>query len=282
MKAGTTTLYHDLRSQPGLRLPDKESNALLAEDAVAAYRRLFAGAPSGVRRGEVCPDYTKPGSEERAAAVARVLYRGRPAPRLIYLVREPIERLRSHHHFISTQHGAGNPGGMTTDLEASLGDFPELVETSRYATRLRPWRESFGMEAIRVVRFEDYVVDRVGTVRELMAFLGAEDFDATRVRVGTVYNAGDARPVATPFWRRVMGNAFYRRLLRPWLPLEWRDRIRARLLPTPPPRPAPPSRETLRELEEMLRPEAETLAEWCGRERPLWVARDDRGEEAPR
>ncbi len=275
MKAGTTTLYHDLRSQPGVFLPDKESNALLADDPGAACARLFGPAAStgggtDVLRGEVCPDYTKPGPEERALAAAAALYGDRSAPKLVYLVREPIARLRSHHHFVSTQHGAANPGGMTTDLAASLRDFPELVETSRYATRLRPWVERFGIGSVRVIRFEDYIADRVGTLRELTAWLGLPDFDSAAIRTDTVFNPGDTRPVATPFWRKVMENPLYRRFVRPWLSLEWRDRIRGRLLPKPPPRSGPPSESTRRELVAILRPEVDALAGMIGAAPPFW------------
>ncbi|MCB1229925.1 MAG: sulfotransferase domain-containing protein [Verrucomicrobiae bacterium] len=270
MKAGTTTLYHDLRSQPGVYLPDKESNALLSYDPRRTFSKLFRRVPPGALVGEVCPDYTKAGSDRQAATAAAKLYRDRTVPRIVYLVREPVARLRSHHHFLSSQHGAANPGRMTADLEASLRDFPELVEAGCYASRLKPWVEAFGMKAIRVIRFEDYVADRIGTLRLLSYHLGWEVFDSNAVRTDAVYNAGDSRPVATPFWRKVMGNVIYRRLIRPWLSLERRDRIRERLLPKPPPRSAPPSEETRRRLVETFRPEVEALAEMIGVKEPLW------------
>lgn len=270
MKCGTTTLYRDLLGQPGLYLPDKESNALLAADPAAALARLTAGAPADGLTGEVCPDYTKPGLDLRAAAAARQLYAGRRAPRLIFLAREPIARLLSHHHFISTQQGAGNPGGMTRDLAASLRDFPELIETSRYAARLAPWVEAFGRESLLVLRFEDYIADRAGTLGRIAAFIGHPGFAAARIEARRVYNAGVARPVATPGWRRVLGHTFYRRWVRPLLPIGLRDHLRDRLLPKAPPRPSPPDREWLRELAESLKPDVAALSRLLGQDEPLW------------
>lgn len=268
MKAGTTTLYHDLRAQSELiAMPDKESNALLATDPLAAFAGI---GKTGMRIGEVCPDYTKPGFGEQSATVAQALYAGRKPPRLIYLVRHPIDRLLSHHYFVSSQHGDANPGGMTRDLEASLRDFPELVETSRYATRLRPWVDAFGIDSVKVIRFEDYIADRSGTLQTIAEFLGLEQCDFAPVIPDRVHNRSDARPVATPFWRRIMGNALYRRFIRPCLSLELRDRIRARLLPKPPPRPAPPSSETRQWLIAELTPEVEALSELIGATEPLW------------
>lgn len=270
MKSGTTTLYRDLLGQPGLHLPDKESNALLAPDPAGACARLFAAAPSGALTGEVCPDYTKPDLDERAAAAARALYAGRRPPRLIFLAREPVARLLSHHHFISTQRGAGNPGGMTPDLEASLRDFPELVETSRYAARLRPWIEAFGREALLALRFEDYIADRAGTLERIAAFLGHPGIAGARVEAGRAHNRGASRPVATPGWRRILGNPLYRRWVRPLLPIGLRDRLRDRLLPKAPPRSSPPDPDTLRRLAAILQPDAAALGRLMGLDGPPW------------
>jgi hypothetical protein len=270
MKCGTTTLYHDLLALPGVRLPDKESNALLAADPERVLAQLFAGAGPGEVIGEVCPDYTKPGLGDRALAAARRLFASHQPPKLIYLVREPIARLLSHHHFVSTQHGEANPGGMTADLAASLRDFPELVATSCYAARLGPWLDAFGRETVKVIRFEDYVADRVGTLADLADFLGLGHAHIGEIDTGRVHNAGDSRPVATPGWRRVLRQPLYRQWLRPLLPRGLRDRLRAWLLPKPPPRPAPPGPETLAALAEIFQPDVEMLSHLIGADRPLW------------
>jgi len=272
MKAGTTTLYHDLRTQPDIYLPDKEGNALLDEHPLVTYRQLFDRAAPGQLRGEVCPDYSKPDSDQQAADQAKKLYADREPPKLIYLVREPIARLLSHHYFISTQHGDANPDGMTDDLEKSLRDFPELLDTSRYASRLQPWLDAFGAGQIRIVRFEDYVADRNATVSDLAGFLGLENFSPQNIRQEQVHNASTSRPVATPFWRRIMHNSWYRKCLRPLLSLEMRDRLRHSLLPGPPARPAPPSKEIIARLAGELRPEVAAISEiaGCAKGEMLW------------
>ena len=278
MKAGTTTLYHDLRSQAGIFLPDKESNALLSEDPSSVLSRLFFSSAAGKITGEVCPDYTKPGLDEQAAAAAVELYRHPDrTPRLLFLARHPIDRIRSHHHFVSSQHGEANPGGMTDDIETSLQNFPELVETSRYATRLQPWIEAFGRDRLRIVLFEEYVRDRAGTLGSIAEFLGLASFDPEAIRIDQVHNASDSRPVATPGWRRVMKSPLYRKILRPLLPLGLRDRIRQGLLPSPAPRPDPPSLETREHLAGLLQPEVASLGNLMGRDTPIWNLRAGEG-----
>ena len=278
MKSGTTSLYFDLRKQPGIDVPDKESNALLQDSPEQSFAGLFAESKPGCARGEVCPDYTKPGSDNVAAKQARRLFVSEsgilPALKLIYLVREPVARLRSHHHFISTQFGNANPGGMTSDLEQSVEDFPELVETSCYASRLQPWIDAFGSETanLLIIRFEDYIADRGGTLRRLADFLELKNFAQDLVDEAKVHNAGASRPVATPGWRKVMHHPLYKNCLRPLLPLEVRERFRKRFLPKPPPPPPAPNTETLDRLIETFRPEVTALSSLAGKpaDSPLW------------
>ena len=75
-KAGTTTLYHDLRKQPAVFFPDKETNALLADDPAQTYSEMSAPPQREIRFGEICPDYTKPVLGERAARAAIVALKG--------------------------------------------------------------------------------------------------------------------------------------------------------------------------------------------------------------
>jgi len=270
MKSGTTTLYRDLLDIPGLYLPDKESNALLKTDPAMSFRKLLDKVKIDHQVGEVCPDYTKPVLDERAARAAKILYSGRQPPRLIFLAREPIARLLSHHHFISTQYGDANPGGMTSDLLASLRDFPELVETSRYSARLRPWIDAFGVSMVKIVRFEDYIADREGILSMIAEFIGLAGSSTVGTDKTKAFNLGDSRPVATPGWRKVLNHPFYRRFFRPLLTLAMRDRLRSWFLPKSPLKPKPPSIETLQLLAETFKPDVAELSGMAGMKTPLW------------
>ena len=270
MKAGTTTLYRDLRQQPAVFLPDKETNALLADDPAKPFSEMAVPVDGGMQFGEVCPDYTKPGLGEQAAKIAAELYQDHRPPRLVYLVREPLARLRSHHYFLSSQQGGANPGGMTADIEASLRDFPELVETSCYASRLQPWLDAFGSDSVLVLRFEDYVAKRTDTLDRILAFVGVRPNRVESPNQPGHFNPSDSRPIATPGWHRFRKHPLYRKLIRPCLSLETRDRIRSWLLPKPPPPPAPPSEETLDRLKRELQPEVEAISRIAGTPKPLW------------
>ncbi|HEY6565289.1 MAG TPA: sulfotransferase domain-containing protein [Pirellulaceae bacterium] len=264
MKCGSTTLYEDLLSQPGIRIPEKEVSPLVAlgssdADIRQQYAAMFDRARSGRVWGDVSTRYSMlpdlPGVADRARAVLGAELK------IIYLVRDPLERLVSHHHHMHSLRGAGH---MPADIDRCVREQPSLVNYSRYAMQLRPWREAFGEMAIRIVVFEEYVRNRPGTITDLCHFLGVEP-RCDRVSVDVQYNRSVGKPVFNPFWERLSHHAIYRRGVRPWLSSEVRRCIMRRLLPAAPPRPAPPKPDTLDWLREQLRPDVAELEGFLGR-----------------
>ena len=82
----------------------------------------------------------EPTGEELAAVIE--------APRLIYMIRNPVERTVSHYiHEWSM-------GVMTDDIGAALAAHPELIAYSRYAMQIAPWAEAFGTDRIHMVSLE--------------------------------------------------------------------------------------------------------------------------------
>src|SRR5215211_9390855 len=98
MKAGTTSLYHYLRHHPQVFMPEiKELNFFNPlrnwRRGVEWYEEQFEGIPdSVVAIGEASTSYTKfPWIREVPARITSVL----GEIRLIYVVRDPIERMQS-------------------------------------------------------------------------------------------------------------------------------------------------------------------------------------------
>ena len=77
MKAGSTTLYEDLRAQPGVFVAEKELDSLSKPDVDrAAYAALFAAAASGPVAGDVSATYARlPETDRRRRRAGRVLGR---------------------------------------------------------------------------------------------------------------------------------------------------------------------------------------------------------------
>ena len=87
---------------------------------------------------------------------------------LIYVVRDPIVRLRSHYqHRVMT-------GAETAPPEVALLENPTYVTTSKYAMQLERYLDHFPREQVLIVRSESLRTERQATVREVYDFLGVD------------------------------------------------------------------------------------------------------------
>lgn len=267
-KCGSTTLYRDLAATTGVALAEKELNLLSrpgldAERIRAEYARAFRHAPPDALRGDVSTTYAM--LPDVAGVAERAKRALPPTTKIVYVVRDPVRRAISHHHHMRTQ-----PDGVrwTEPIDQSLDRRPELVDHGRYAMQLAPWRDAFGADAIRVIRFEQYVRDRVGVLSELCRFLGAappEGIDA-----GKVHNRSAGKPALNRFWAGLSESGWYRRVVRPLLPdtaKAWAMRL---LLPQAPAAYDPPSQSTVDRIRERTRGDERVLRELLGATEPLW------------
>jgi len=168
MKCGTTALHGFLDRHPEIAMSDpKELNFFFGpaagsgDDApwaegnrhrgVGWYRHQFpAAAPV---RGESSPGYTSPSEPHVAARMAALI----PGARLVYLVRDPVERAVSQYH----HHRAD--GTEPRPLDAALLDpHSQYVDRGRYHARLTPFLRHFPRSRIAVVAREGLLADPRG------------------------------------------------------------------------------------------------------------------------
>ncbi len=174
LKCGTTSLHHYLGLHPEVQMSRpkelnffvEELNWELGSEWYASYFRSDAPV-----RGETSPHYT---NYPRFDGVAERMGTLIPGARLIYMVRNPIDRMLSHY--------LHNVAGGYDDrpLERALSD-PEsaYVNRSRYWLQLERYLERFDPSRILVVPREDLLGERAGTMREAFRFLGVdESFDS--------------------------------------------------------------------------------------------------------
>lgn len=170
MKAGTTSLYHYLRDHDQIFMSRiKELDFFVTESnwsrGMSWYRHQFSGAGDALARGEASTLYTKfPEYQGVPERIARTL----PDVQLIYVVRDPIVRLRSHYqHRVMT-------GAETAPPEVALLENPTYVTTSKYAMQLERYLDHFPREQVLIVRSESLRTERQATVREVYDFLGVD------------------------------------------------------------------------------------------------------------
>ncbi len=249
MKCGSTSLYRDLDTHPRVFFPiDKEpcnlcSDHVLTDEGQREYEAIFKRAAPDQLCAEASTDYTKlpdrPGVPERALRVLGLELR------VIYLVRDPVKRIISHHYHEYSR------GAMPADISDAVERFPELVNYSRYAMQLEPWIETLGADRVRVVRFEDFIADRAGVVGSVQAFLGL-DPRPDLIEVDTIHNKSEAKPIARGPVGRLIHTRAYRSLIRPLAPAGLKGRLRRAMLPAAPPRPDPPGEELVKRIRSVL------------------------------
>jgi len=169
MKAGTTSLFRDLRHNPAIFMPsDKELNNLnndevFSEMGRSEYEAIFKNATQSQICGEASTAYTKlpdiQGVPKRACDLLG------SDLRVIYLVRNPIGRLISqYHHSVIVS-------GLKLQIDDAVFNHAPLVNYSKYAMQITPWIKQFGSDRVRILVMEEYVENRASTIESICGFL---------------------------------------------------------------------------------------------------------------
>jgi Sulfotransferase domain len=170
MKAGTTSLYEYLREHPQVFMATPKELHFFVEGknwqrGRAWYERKFEGARDAVAVGEASPDYTKhpirPGVPERIVAWM-------PRVRLVYLLRHPVERARSHYlHDLAS-------GRERRPIEQVLPGNSFYLDPSRYAMQIEQYLRFFEREQLLLATSEDLRHRQAETLRGIYSFLGVD------------------------------------------------------------------------------------------------------------
>lgn len=197
MKAGTTSLYHYLRHHDEIFMSQiKELDFFVTEGnwgrGLEWYRRQFHGAGACRARGEASTLYTKwpeyDGVPERIAGLL-------PDVRMVYVVRDPIVRLRSHYqHRVMT-------GAETAPPEVALLENPSYLACSKYAMQLERYLDHFPREQIHIVTSEALRNDRRAAVRGVYDFLGVDSSRIPDVIDTEYYRTATRRTYPPVVWQ---------------------------------------------------------------------------------
>ena len=168
-KCGTSVLHYYLGLHPEVSMSNpKELNFFIAERNLPRgldwYTRHFD--PAARCRGESSPNYTAYpqhlGVPERMAETV-------PDAKLIYMVRDPIDRIAAHwvHNFAKRREKG--------DLRATLlHPNTSYVSRSRYHLQLTRFLERYDDERILVIDQSDLRDERMPTLRRVFEFAGVD------------------------------------------------------------------------------------------------------------
>lgn len=193
MKCGTTSLHHHLACHPALGLPpEKEVNFFFGE-APGGTGNLWRGTdwyrsrfpPGSLVRGEVSPGYTSPDHAGVAARMAEAA----PQAKLLYLVRDPLDRAVSQHRHHQRDGTEPRPLG-----EALTDPHSHYVLRSRYAARLMPFLDHFSPDRIAVVELADLHGRTRETLASICRFLEVAPLPGDHVYGRRLNSAGSPPP----------------------------------------------------------------------------------------
>ncbi|MEC9362813.1 MAG: sulfotransferase [Pseudomonadota bacterium] len=184
-KSGTTSLYEYLRAHPDVFMssPLKEPGYFLGPDVVPQFwkrrgidvaspdelleRHMLQGYRGQPLFGEASTYYTI-GRRSRREHIPQHMAAADRRMKLIYIVRDPLERIRSN-YLHSVRRGTST-GSIADFLNSGEGRIALL--TSQYHFQIEAYRASFPAEQLLVLIFEEFVAAPEAGMRQVFEFLG--------------------------------------------------------------------------------------------------------------
>ena len=183
MKSGTSTLNMHLDSHPEIFMCTPREPSYFVEHTqlrkiwpkmeaegywrcIDKYLALFAQAGSAKIIGESSTNYTK---LNRLTGVAERISKFSTDAKILYIMRDPVERTISHYWHHVRHHGESR------DPMTALAKDSQYTDTSYYAMQLRPYFDRFPEKNIFTLSFEDLVTDIPGNLKRIYSWLEVDE-----------------------------------------------------------------------------------------------------------
>lgn len=212
-KCGTSTLSNDLNAYPSIFIPHSKEVSALRSDFVLsnrgrrAYASYYRKANNNQIFGDASTVYSKWPDIEGVPARAKAVLGD--DLKIIYIVRDPVERIKSHYkHAYSGNY-------IEPDIDEAVTSYDIFLNYSKYATQLKQWLACFPPENIAVVHFESYVSDRKTISNELAKFLGESEHEIGEL--GSIKNRAEDRRYVPSLLARFAKGDMYKSYIKPHL-----------------------------------------------------------------
>ncbi len=258
-KCGTTSLSKYLGAHPDVFVTSPKEPMFFTKQwdrGVEWYQSLFADAGSAVARGEGSVGYgtstLHPEAPERIQSIV-------PDVKLVYVVREPVQRLQSHWAFTTAR------GREHRALEAAIREGSRYVKPSLYGSNMAVYLEHFPREQLLIICSDDLRTKRAATVGRVLEFIGV-DPEQRIANLGQEFLRVETLRQPTPRTERVLRAAGRTPLH--FLPSRFKHRLHSHFqrrvaLPTLPP-------DVEAELWEIFTPDLQQLRSIVGPDFDLW------------
>jgi Sulfotransferase domain len=203
MKAGTTSIYGALSEHPQVFMCHPKEPQFFTNQwdrGLSWYEELFAPGGDALARGDASTSYTDfPRKPDAAARIHRVV----PDIRLVYAVRDPVARMRSHYRHRMSD------GTECRPVESALLD-DLYLDRSRYGLQVQQYLRYFAREQLLVLQSED-LLSGGGSWARLLDFIGVDSSYLPPVRHrNSSESLLQLRPSTRAFRRLVKNTPLYR------------------------------------------------------------------------
>lgn len=280
MRAGTTALHEALGRHPQIFMSTFKEPAYFAEPSQLAqdsrviaeagyagndrrYRQLFDDARDETYLGESSTHYTK---APRITGVADRIAAYSPDARIVYIVRDPVQRALSHYEFDLFRRYETRPATV------ALRENPFYCQVSDYAMQIRPYLDTFGADRVFILALEELSASPAEEFHRLYSWLSVDpapgpDRLPQRNEIGDqLLLSHDTAPL-----RLARRAGWYRRLVSS-VPKSVRARLRG-VVARDVTRAETRSEELVAELVERLEPAIEEFEHLTGRRFDVWHSR---------
>lgn len=169
MKSGTSTLYHNFKNLEEISLTkEKEANffSKFPRKDETWYKKQFKDI--GIK-GDISPNYSR---RHIWPDTSLNILKFSPETKIIYIVRDPIDRIISHLH-----HDLLRGRLKFHQLEQIVSKKSDYILTSSYFYQLKPYLDLFPTNRILVLSFEDLIRNEDVTKIKICNFIGESNLN---------------------------------------------------------------------------------------------------------
>lgn len=205
MKSGTSSLHDYLNLHPDIFMSDPKEIHYYADGIYdlkdKGWYTSFFETDKKIA-GTTPQSYTKCHNKYYKNIPQRI-FKDTPDVKLIYIVRDPIERYASH---ILESYHCDNAADVKYSKESG-----NYIKTSMYAMQLKAYLEYFSLDQIHILSLEDLQKDKLGELNKIFKFLNIstlEDKSIFDFKTNTAEMKGVPAVIKRKFFIRVVSKFF--------------------------------------------------------------------------
>jgi hypothetical protein len=165
-RAGTTWLYENLKKHPEVFLPDIKELRFFNynyDKGLNEYSKFFSKVMNEKAIGEITPDYYR--QNNALQRIANDL----PNIKLIFIIRNPIERAYSHYELLKST------GSIKVSFRQAITKNPGIIEYGKYGKHLENIYSLFDHKNVKVIEYDIMSIDPKTFLKEIYQFLDIDE-----------------------------------------------------------------------------------------------------------